>query len=342
MKNKVEFRNGPEGQELYLYTCIGGEDGISAGMFANALQYLGGSDFTLRINSPGGVISEGMAIYNLIKSYSGKVTARVDGMAASIASVIAMGAGEVIMGNGSMMMIHLPATESECATADDLRKLADDLDKYQASIVAVYVEATGKTPEEITAMMKAETYMTAAEAVAQGFADSVSKLDAAAISNSSPMNFFNTYKNAAPMATAFAAAKVDFTPEAFAALAAKAAKADEAETLIASAVAAASADVEAAKAQAKDAADKLAAAEAALAKANTDHAAALASLEAEKAVAVQNAQTVTAKKTGEQAAKLVAAIGFKAPIKGTSGDAAQNNLKGLARAINSHAESSKK
>lgn len=311
--------------EIYIYSDVGGLWGISSAGFADALRRYNGEDVTLRINSPGGVVADGVAIYNLIKSYSGKVTAVIDGYAASIASIIAMGASEIIMGQGSLMFLHNAISFLGAGNAEQLRKEANALDQHDVGLVDIYAKRTGKTPEEIKAMMAAETFLTAEQAVANGFADKIGvSVDGSPIQNSLHMSFFSTIKNAAPMAEAFKAANLDFTPEAFAAFAAKAAKADEVDQLISDAIAKASADIDAANA--------------ALATAKAEHAAALKamqdSVEAEKA---KIEATAAAK-----AAEIVAATGFKAPVAQAPQESQKTNLTGLARAVNAHRTESQK
>lgn len=309
--------------EIYIYGVIDPVWGISAQGVAYALQQANGEDVTLRINSGGGSIWEGVAIYNLLKAYAGKVTAVVDGIAGSMASVIAEGASEVVMGEGSLFFIHCPLVTNGGGNAEQLRKLAEDLDKHEAGIVDIYAARTGKSADEIRALMQAETFMTAQEAVANGFADRVAtSVDGTTSSNPQNMALFSTYKNALSVAEAFKAAGIEFTAESFAVFAAKAAKADESDTLIADAIAKASAEIEAAKAEAAAAnaklADALSAKAAAESKAAADIEAAKAGLEA----------TASAK-----AAELVASLGH-APIAAHNGNAQAADRRALLAQFN--------
>lgn len=130
-------------------------------------------DLTVSLNSPGGDVFAGIAMYNALKDYKGgKVTIRVDGLAASIASVIAMAGDVVIMNAGSMMMIHKPWTFA-FGNADELAKVQEVLTQIEASILPIYAARTGKSNDELQEMLDAETWFTAAEAVEQGFADEV-------------------------------------------------------------------------------------------------------------------------------------------------------------------------
>ena len=129
-------------------------------------------DIELMINSPGGSVHEGIGIYNTIAEYSGKVTAYVNGIAASIASVIAMAADEVVVYQNSQMMIHKAWTVA-IGNSDDFRSLVGVLDILDSDIARIYSEKTGKPESAIIEAMSGETYYTAEQAVDFGLADSV-------------------------------------------------------------------------------------------------------------------------------------------------------------------------
>lgn len=149
--------------------------GISAKSFAAELKALGDiKGITLRINSPGGNVFEGQAIYSILATHKARKTVYIDGIAASIASVIAMVGDEVIMPENAMMMIHDPSSGA-WGTADDMRGLADALDKIKTSILNVYMRKTGRAADELGRLMSEETWMTAADAQALGFADRVAE-----------------------------------------------------------------------------------------------------------------------------------------------------------------------
>ena len=133
-----------------------------------------GRDITICINSPGGNVFDGYAIYNLlrVKSKTNKVVSRIDGLAASIASVIALAGIECQMPETSDMMIH-PAWGMCMGNADDMLQTADLLEKLSNQIAAVYARYSGKTVEECTAAMNAETWMTGTEAKAFGLCDTL-------------------------------------------------------------------------------------------------------------------------------------------------------------------------
>jgi ATP-dependent Clp endopeptidase proteolytic subunit ClpP len=124
----------------------------------------------LWLNSAGGSIFEGQAIYNILSSVSGKLDVEVIGIAASMASVIALAGKKLTMAEGSYLMIHNPMT-AFFGDGDALRKTADILDKMRQEYIAIYSKKTGLDAEKVGAMMTAETWMTSSEAIANGFAD---------------------------------------------------------------------------------------------------------------------------------------------------------------------------
>ena len=149
-------------------------DGISAKMVEEALNDTEG-DVIVRLNSGGGSVFEGVEIYNYFKSLPNRVTVEVTSLAASAASVIAMGADEIVMCTGSQMMIH-EASSFVVGTKDDFLKEAEVLMKIESSIVDIYSERVGLDKDKIQAMMDDETWMTAEEAVELGFADRTQKV----------------------------------------------------------------------------------------------------------------------------------------------------------------------
>jgi len=160
--------------EILLYDVIDPWYGISAKEFHNELKALGKiSTIDVRINSPGGSIIEGTAIHSILKRQEAKVVAHVDGIAASIASVVAMAADEIVMAAGSYMMVHNPFGIG-AGEAEDMRELAELLDKMKSQLVNIYAARTKRPAEEVSAFMDDETWFTAEEAVAEGFADRTS------------------------------------------------------------------------------------------------------------------------------------------------------------------------
>jgi ATP-dependent protease ClpP protease subunit len=163
--------------EILLYEMIGQDfwtgEGTTAKSFAEDLKAAGSvSKIHLRVNSPGGNVFDGIAIYNTLLSHGAKVTAQVDGLAASIASVIIMAASEISMGDNAMMMIHNPSTVIG-GDSNDMRKMADTMDKVKTSMITAYRRHTKKSIDQIGALMDAETWMTAQETVDNGFAEKV-------------------------------------------------------------------------------------------------------------------------------------------------------------------------
>lgn len=129
-------------------------------------------DLTVVLNSGGGDVFAGLAIYNALREFNHSVTVRVDGLAASIASVVAMAADKIIMAPGSMMMIHKPWM-MVMGDINDLEKSKEILQGIEDSVVPIYVSRTGLDKEKIEEMLNAETWMTAEQAVEMGFADSL-------------------------------------------------------------------------------------------------------------------------------------------------------------------------
>jgi len=182
--------------EIFIYDDIGAgffEDGVTANRFASDLKAMGDLEtLNIFINSPGGSVFEGVAINNIIKRQQARKIVHIDGIAASIASVVAMAGDEIRIANNGMMMIHNPWTVS-VGEASELRQAADNLDKIGESITATYVARTTTEKDVITSMMDAETWMTAQEAVDLGFADSITEaVDVAAMAKFDLSVFQNT------------------------------------------------------------------------------------------------------------------------------------------------------
>lgn len=165
--------------ELFLYGTVGeiffDEDSFSSRAVVNALSAHGrGEDITVRINSGGGFTDEGVAVYNALFAHQGKVTVVIDGVAASAASVIAMAGDEIIMRNGSYMMVHDPAGIT-VGNAQDHTKTIEALETIANSMAGIYADRTGRDLEEVRAEMKEERWMTPSEAVEAGYADRTEK-----------------------------------------------------------------------------------------------------------------------------------------------------------------------
>jgi ATP-dependent Clp protease, protease subunit len=166
--------------EIAIYDEIGksfwGDETLSAKDFITNLAEMGDDfeDIDLRINSPGGDVFDGVAIHNALKNHKAKVTAHIDGIAASIASYIAMAADEIIMPANSFMLLH-NAAGFAMGTAEDLRATAADLERIDKSITATYAKRTGQTPATMRALMKEDRLVDAKEAKQLGLADTLTR-----------------------------------------------------------------------------------------------------------------------------------------------------------------------
>lgn len=152
------------------------DDEITPQMFKDELN-AGSGDITVWINSPGGDCVAAAQIYNMLANYKGKVTVKIDGIAASAASVIAMAGNTVLMSPVSMMMIHNPAT---LAFGDhiEMEKAIEMLESVKDSIINAYAIKTGLPRAKLSRLMDAETWMDATKAVELGFADDIITRDA--------------------------------------------------------------------------------------------------------------------------------------------------------------------
>lgn len=146
--------------------------GVTANRISAALRLIGNRDVTVRINSPGGDMFEGIAIYNLLRAHPAKITVEVLGWAASAASIIAMAGDDIRMGLGSFMMVH-NAWGVVIGNRHDMREAATLFDQFDAAIADIYQARTGMTRADIEQLMDAETFMAPAQAVEYGFADAV-------------------------------------------------------------------------------------------------------------------------------------------------------------------------
>jgi ATP-dependent protease ClpP protease subunit len=175
----LSVKKGADGSkhlDVHLHGVIDGnwtDDEISSSsdLAAKLAEHPDAKTIGVRINSVGGSMLGGVTMYNALASHPGEVTCYVQGLCASAATLPAM-AGKTVMGPGSMMMVHKPAS-GVYGDADAQRKLADVLDKAQESSVAIYEKKTGKSRAELNDLINSETWMTAEDAVAKGFADCV-------------------------------------------------------------------------------------------------------------------------------------------------------------------------
>lgn len=173
--------------EIFIFDQIGkswfSNDGVSAKEFVTALAEYQNRDLTVRINSPGGNVFDGLAIYNALKMHKGHVETRIEGLAASIAGVVALAGKQITMAESAMAMIHNPSMLAE-GDADELRDKADMLDKIGNQLAGIYSARSGKTQDEALGAMNKTTWFTAQEAKDWGLVDEITApLKAAAAFN---------------------------------------------------------------------------------------------------------------------------------------------------------------
>lgn len=162
--------------ELFIYGDITSykwyEDDVCAYDMAKELESLGGKNLKVRINSYGGEVAQGLAIYNLLKTYEGEVTTLCDGFACSAASVIFMAGRNRVMPKSSLLMIHNAWTYA-AGDANELRKIAEQIEKITQPSIEVYKSVSNLNEERIKQMMDDETWITADEALSYGFATEI-------------------------------------------------------------------------------------------------------------------------------------------------------------------------
>ena len=158
--------------DVFIYDEIGGSMGVDAEEFARQLNDITTPNITVRINSPGGSLFDGIAIYNTLVQHSAHVLTRVDGVAASAASLIAVAGDVVEMMPGSQMMIH-DASAAMAGTAADMAAMSTFLDRQSQNITGIYTRKAGGTRDEWRARMLEETWFFADEAVEIGLADRI-------------------------------------------------------------------------------------------------------------------------------------------------------------------------
>lgn len=190
---KAEFTNSAEVATLKIYDYVGKYEEVNTENIQNQLDECNGKPLEIYINSYGGEVFEGFAIYNMLRRYTGYKKVYIDGIAASIASVIAMAGNEVIMNKASMLMIH---NASGCAfgTFKEMEQVAEALKKINEVIRDVYKEKTNLDDETLTTLMDNESYLTAQECVDYGFANNIiddKEDDDETVTNTAKNNFIN-------------------------------------------------------------------------------------------------------------------------------------------------------
>ena len=160
-------------------------EGITAKRIAGALRTMNGADVTVNINSPGGDMFEGLAIYNLLREYEGHVTVKVLGIAASAASIIAMAGDDIQIGRGAFLMIH-NCWVYAMGNRHDFAELAQSLEPFDTAMADIYAARSGLDIAAVQKLMDAESYIGGSDAVAKGLADSLLSADAVSDGDESP------------------------------------------------------------------------------------------------------------------------------------------------------------
>lgn len=160
--------------EIMVYGDIGWT--VTSAEMVTQIREAAGRRIVLGINSLGGDVFEAQAIYAaLVRHGMNNVVARIDGIAASAASWIAMAAGEVVMAEGAWLMIHSPHASAWALNSDDLDRLKEQLDKIESSMISAYARKSGMGDDDVRTLLRAETWMTAEEAQEKGFCDRIEK-----------------------------------------------------------------------------------------------------------------------------------------------------------------------
>jgi ATP-dependent Clp protease protease subunit len=185
-KGLFKFEASADAATVYLYDAIVNTadeaayfGGVDPKSFIDAIKAIDAPVINLRINCPGGSVFAGRAMEQALREHPSKVIAHVDGYSASAASFLMMAADEIVMASGAMVMIH-NAWSMAFGNASELRQTADLLEKIDGTLISTYAARTLQDPKQIQDWMAAETWFTATEAVAAGFADKVAETKAKA------------------------------------------------------------------------------------------------------------------------------------------------------------------
>ncbi|MBR4384115.1 MAG: Clp protease ClpP [Selenomonadaceae bacterium] len=189
--------------EIFIYGDITSDKWLdtdtTAKSFVDELKAFDGKNITVHVNSPGGDVFAALTIHNALKNYSGTVTAQVDGLAASAASLIVCGADKVVMASNALMMLHMPATIlNGYYTAADLTKARDMLTAVEDAIVDTYQSRINRADSPLNAqinlrtMLESETWLNARDALKWGFADEVAEAVDMQVDNSKKVLVVNS------------------------------------------------------------------------------------------------------------------------------------------------------
>lgn len=184
---RIENKDSADNAQVYIYDEIG-YFGISANDFVKDLKNVNKNSIELHINTPGGEVFDGIAIYNALKDHPAIINVIIDGIAASIGSVIAMAGDNITMNRSSQMMIH-NGHGVAIGDAKTMREMADILDRTSGELANIYAGRTKSDVQSWRDLMNAETWFTAEEAVAAGLADSINGQSSA--ENSFDLSIFN-------------------------------------------------------------------------------------------------------------------------------------------------------
>ena len=169
-----------EEHSISIYDVIGQDpwsgEGVTTKRIAAALRSVNGADVTVNINSPGGDMFEGLAIYNLLRDYSGKVTVKVLGLAASAASIIAMAGDEIRIARAGFLNIH-NCWVVALGNRQDLMEVASRLEPFDQAMAEIYASRTQSQLSAMQQLMDADTWLNGSAAVEQGFCDDLLKSD---------------------------------------------------------------------------------------------------------------------------------------------------------------------
>jgi len=174
MNSWYTIRARASGTEVLIYDEIGAYGVTAKGFLAELGALPNDVAIDLRLNSPGGSVFDAVAIYNALKRHPGEITVWIDGIAASAASYIAMAGNEVVMPENAFLMIHDPSG-LVMGTAEDMRSTAEALDKVKGSLIQGYAAKSGKSDDDIAALMAAETWLDAKDALDCGFIDRIAE-----------------------------------------------------------------------------------------------------------------------------------------------------------------------